>query len=162
MIVTRSEPVETVSVAREWSMDYTMVYGSVALTRLHARRYLVLMGWRGDVEDAALMVSELVSNAIDHGRIPEHLLTLRLAVLEDGGLLIDVSDPVDAFPRFGEAMEPGEADERGRGLLMVQCLGGRLSWHPRHDYGKTVRAHVQPNAPQPSACRRCSISYASA
>ncbi|MFE2032584.1 ATP-binding protein [Streptomyces scopuliridis] len=144
MIVQKPVPAVTASVVREWSMDYTMVYGVVSLARIHSRRYLTLMGWRGDAEDAVLMVSELVSNAVDHGRIAHRLLTLRLAVLEDGGLLIDVSDPVDDFPRFGEAIEPGETDERGRGLLLVQRLGGRLSWYPRHDYGKTVRAHVQP------------------
>ncbi|MFJ9032147.1 ATP-binding protein [Streptomyces sp. NPDC102274] len=138
------DPVLTESVVREWSMDYTMVYGVVSLARIHARRYLTLMDWRGDAESAVLMVSELVSNAIDHGRIPGHLLTVRLAIHESERLVIDVSDPVDSFPKFGEVIEPGPDDESGRGLLMVRHFGGRLSWYPRHDYGKTVRVLVEP------------------
>ncbi|MFJ9029069.1 ATP-binding protein [Streptomyces sp. NPDC102274] len=140
--MTRTEPVDTVPVAREWSMNYTMLHGSVRLARIHVRRHLTAMRWRGDVEDAALIVSELVSNAINHGRIPEHLLTLRVAVLEDGGLFIDVSDPVGGFPRFTELSCPPGDVESGRGLPLVHGLGASLSWFLRHGDGKTVRARL--------------------
>lgn len=132
----------TASVAREWSMDYAMVYGSVRLARIHVRRHLTAMGWRGDVEDAALIASELVSNAISHGRIVGELLTVRAAVLEDGSLLLDVFDPVREFPRFGEATHPPNDAEGGRGLLVVRALGATVSWFLHQDTGKTVRAHL--------------------
>ncbi|MFE4536549.1 ATP-binding protein [Streptomyces scopuliridis] len=133
---------DTVSVAREWSMNYTMVHGSVRLARIHVRRHLTVMRWRGDVEDAALIVSELVTNAINHGRISGHLLTVRAAVLEDGGLFIDVSEPVGAFPRFTELSCPPGDVEGGRGLAVVHGLGASLSWFLRQGDGKTVRAQL--------------------
>jgi anti-sigma regulatory factor (Ser/Thr protein kinase) len=140
-------PVGSVPVVREWSMDYTMLYGSVSLVRIHVRRHLGLMDWRGDVEDAVLIASELASNSIDHARVVNESLSVRAAVLEDGSLLLDVSDPVAAFPGFDEATEPGEEEERGRGLLVVRGLGGRLSWQLRQDGGKIVRAHVPGKLP---------------
>ncbi|MBT2395597.1 ATP-binding protein [Streptomyces sp. ISL-100] len=132
----------TATVAREWSMGYTMVYGSVRLARIHARRHLINWQWPGDVQDAVLIVSELVTNAISHGWKRGHELSLRLAVLEDGSLLIDVSDPGRAFPRFGERIESGEGDERGRGLRVVRELGGEVGWFLRQHCGKTVRVRL--------------------
>ena len=141
--MAETEPVGTMPVACGWSMDYTMVDGSVRLVRIHLGRALALMGWRGDREDAVVIVSELVTNAICHGRLPGELLTVRVSLLEDGGLVLDVSDPLGVFPGFGEQGEPAVDEERGRGLLLVRGLGARLSWHRRPGYGKTVRAYVR-------------------
>ncbi|WP_052744637.1 ATP-binding protein [Streptomyces odonnellii] len=123
-------------------MDYTMVHGSVRLARIHIRRRLGLLAWHGDVEDAALIASELLSNAISHGRVVGEFMSVRLAVLADGALVLDVSDPVGAFPRFGEMAHPSDDAEGGRGLLLVRNLGASLSWFPRRNGGKTVRAHL--------------------
>ncbi|MEW2165070.1 ATP-binding protein [Streptomyces sp. NPDC007084] len=136
-------------VVKEWSMSYTMMDGSVRLTRLHTRRKLTEWQWPGDIHDAATCTSEIVTNAVQHGRVQGRLLLLRLAVLEDGALLIDVSDPAGSFPEFGVAREPGSEDERGRGLALVTLLGGRLSWFLREHIGKTVRVHLPPRAPIP-------------
>ncbi|WP_138896913.1 ATP-binding protein, partial [Streptomyces chryseus] len=102
-------------VVRERSAGYPMATGAVRLTRIHTRRQLTLWAWPGDVQDAVLIVSELVTNAVHHGRKAGHELWLRLAVLEDASLLIDVSDPVEAFAGFGAHPEPAEGGERGRG-----------------------------------------------
>jgi anti-sigma regulatory factor (Ser/Thr protein kinase) len=127
-------------VTHEWSMGYTMVHGSVALARRHALRRLALWGWAGDTYDAVIVVSELVSNAISHGRKVGHELRLRLALLACGALVIEVCDPVAEFPNFaGAAGEPGEDEERGRGLLVVRQLGGEITWSARPHIGKTVR-----------------------
>lgn len=133
--------------ACEWSMDYTMVYGSVRLARIHVRQHVMLMGWRGDVEDAVLVVSELVSNSISHGLVVGELLTVRAALLEDGGLLLDVSDPVGAFPHLGEIAHPPDDAEGGRGLLVMRALGAGVSWFLRQGGGKTVRAHLPAGRP---------------
>jgi anti-sigma regulatory factor (Ser/Thr protein kinase) len=129
----------------EWAMHYTLVKRSARLTRVHARRTLIGWGWHGDIEDAVLIVSELVSNAIQHGRLAGHQLALRIALLECGGLMIDVSDPVPDFPDFADALarEAGPPHpERGRGLLVVARLGGEITWFLRQFCGKTVRAHL--------------------
>ncbi|WP_051338124.1 ATP-binding protein [Streptomyces flavidovirens] len=127
---------------RERSTGYPMTAGAVRLARIHTRRQLTMWRWPGDVQDAVLIVSELVTNAVHHGRKVGHELWVRLAVLEDGALLIDVSDPVEAFARFGEDGEPAEGDERGRGLRLVRDVGGEVSWFLRRHCGKTVRVRL--------------------
>ncbi|GGS72059.1 ATP-binding protein [Streptomyces griseoviridis] len=122
----------------EWSMGYPMTSRSVGLARLHVRRRLMMWAWAGDVDDAVLVVSELVANAVRHGRLPGHEVWLRLAVPEDGALVVDVSDPVRAFPEVREAPE----GEGGRGLLVVAGLAAELEWFLRADVGKTVRARL--------------------
>ncbi|NUQ97025.1 MAG: ATP-binding protein [Streptomyces sp.] len=128
----------------DWSMGYPMTLRSVRLARLHTRRRLTIWNWTGDIEDAVLVTSELVANAVLHGRLPGHELWLRLTELEDGGLRIEVSDPVLVFPRTGEGRPDGEG---GRGLLVVARLAVELDWYLRPDVGKTVRARLA--APRP-------------
>ncbi|MQT01321.1 ATP-binding protein [Streptomyces jumonjinensis] len=117
-----------------------MTRRSAAAARSHTRAHLTAWEWAGDTGDATLIVSELVTNAVRHSARPGRELRLKLTLLESGELLIDVSDPVAAFPGFGRAVEPEESEERGRGLLVVQGLGARLSWSAGPDIGKTVRA----------------------
>ncbi|MEV7085911.1 ATP-binding protein [Streptomyces sp. NPDC093085] len=143
----KTESVEAVSVAREWSLHYTMVPGSVHLARIHVRRHVTGMGWRGDVEEAVLIASELVSNSVVHARVPGELLTLSAAVLNNGGLLLDVSDPVGAFHCVDAVAEQRVDAESGRGLVIVRGLGAHLSWFLREGGGKTVRAYVPAVAP---------------
>ncbi|MFJ2114093.1 MULTISPECIES: ATP-binding protein [unclassified Streptomyces] len=139
----RTMRIGAVPVARVWSTDYAMVEGSVGLARIHVRRNLTAMGWAGDVEDMVLIVSELVSNAINHGRIVGETLTVRVAVLEEGGLLLDVSDRLAVFPHFDEVLAcPPDDAEGGRGLLVIRAVGAQLEWFPCRGGGKTVRAHV--------------------
>ncbi|MFD8572686.1 ATP-binding protein [Streptomyces sp. NPDC059639] len=136
-------PAGASEVYREWVMAYEPSEASVPRMRLHVRRRLALWQWPGDIQDAALVASELSTNALRHGYVPGCLLETRLALLAGGGLFIDVSDAVEAFPRFGEAIQAGPDDESGRGLLMVCRLGGEIGWFPTRD-GKTVRVLLRP------------------
>ncbi|WP_407565636.1 ATP-binding protein [Streptomyces sp. 184] len=134
--------------AREWSMGYVMAHRSVPLVRVHVRRQLALWAWGGDAQDAqdaAVVVSELVTNAIQYGRRVGRRVWVRLAVREDGSLVIDVSDPQTTLPpRVLDPSPPGPEDERGRGLFLSRGLGAELSWFPREFAGKTVRATLEP------------------
>ncbi|WP_394425773.1 ATP-binding protein [Streptomyces sp. SGAir0957] len=123
-------------------MDYTMVHKSVPLVRLHVHRRLVVWGWAGDQGEAALVASELTTNAINHARIVGHTMLVRLAVLSNGGLVVDVSDPVPAFPDFGVHAAVDRLDECGRGLRLVRAVGGEVSWFLREHVGKTVRVEM--------------------
>ncbi|MFI7318489.1 ATP-binding protein [Streptomyces venezuelae] len=129
--------------ARDWVMGYPMAPATVRLARRHVRRRLTSWAWTGDIDDAVLVVSELLANAVCHGRIPGHHVWLRLAVEEGEGLVVDVSDPVPVFPGFdgsaGTALDEGES---GRGLLMVRQLAVDFGWFARTGVGKTVRARV--------------------
>ena len=123
----------------DWSMGYPMTLRSVRLARLHARRRLTMWQWTGDIDDAVLVTSELVANAVVHGRLPGHELWLRLAVLEDVGLVVEVSDPVRVFPEAGRERADGQG---GRGLVVVAQLAVELDWFLRAEVGKTVRARI--------------------
>lgn len=122
----------------DWTMGYPMTVRSVRLARLHVRRRLTMWNWPGDIEDAVLVTSELVANAVVHGRIPGHELRLRIVELDDGTLSIEVSDPVLAFPE----VRPRTLSERGRGLSVVRQLADSLDWFLRESVGKTVRARL--------------------
>ncbi|MFJ3302379.1 ATP-binding protein [Streptomyces sp. NPDC086549] len=123
----------------DWFMGYPMTHRSVALARLHTRRRLTMWQWAGDIEDAVLVASELVTNAVLYGRLPGHELWLRLAELEGGGLVVEVSDPVRVFPEVGKERADGQG---GRGLLVVAQLAEELDWFLRAEVGKTVQARL--------------------
>ncbi|WP_105975271.1 ATP-binding protein [Streptomyces geranii] len=121
-----------------WTLGYPMTPRTVRLARLHVHRRLTMWNWPGDIEDAVLVTSELVANAVVHGRIPGHELRLRIAEADDHLLTIEVSDPVPTFPE----VRPRSLGERGRGLIVVQQLADSLDWFLRAGVGKTVRAQL--------------------
>ncbi|MFD6417568.1 ATP-binding protein [Streptomyces sp. NPDC060194] len=127
---------------REWTAVFPPRPASVGLARLYVRRRLTLWRWEGDIEDAVLVASELLANAVRYGRLPARTVLLRLA-LDDDALLIDVSDPVPAFPNF-VATPPAPHADAGRGLAIVRTLATDLTWFLRDPTGKTVRATLRP------------------
>lgn len=131
-----SNPQPPTLLTHDWSMGYPMTPRSVRLARLHTRRRLTMWQWSGDIDDVVLVTSELVGNAVRHGRLPGYEVWLRIVELEGGVLTVDVSDPVRAFPEIRKASE----GESGRGLLVVSHLVAELDWFLRADVGKTVRA----------------------
>ncbi|WP_241827240.1 ATP-binding protein [Streptomyces graminilatus] len=133
-----SDPQSSALLTHDWTTGYPMTLRSVRLARLHVRRRLTMWNWPGDIEDAVLVTSELVANAVVHGRIPGHELRLRLLELDDGVLSIEVSDPALVFP----AVRPRDLSERGRGLIVVRQLADSLDWFLRAGVGKTVRARL--------------------
>ncbi|SES49759.1 Anti-sigma regulatory factor (Ser/Thr protein kinase) [Streptomyces sp. yr375] len=94
-----------------------------------------LHGWGldslGDL--AALLVSELVTNALRHATGPIGLRLVRPSGRQ-GVLLVEVSDPVPDPPRERAARPE---DESGRGLQLVASSSHRWGTRPG-DTGKTV------------------------
>lgn len=84
-------------------------------------------------DDAALIVSELVTNATRHGRSP---CRLRLRVADDQ-VVVEVYDSSPAQPRIRALTDDGE---HGRGLAMVRHLARHLDVTAAAGGGKTVRA----------------------
>ncbi|MFF4587130.1 ATP-binding protein [Streptomyces sp. NPDC001388] len=85
----------------------------------------------GDI--AALLVSELVTNALRHATGPIGVRLIRPAGLEDV-LLVEVSDPLPVPPRERAARLE---DESGRGLQLVASSSRRWGTRPGES-GKTV------------------------
>jgi len=85
------------------------------------------------VDDACLVVSELVENAIVHGR---SAATLRLE-LRRGLLTVAVRDASGTPPC---RREPGSAEAGGRGVFIVDALSKAWGTTPTWDGGKVVWA----------------------
>ncbi|SEE98257.1 Anti-sigma regulatory factor (Ser/Thr protein kinase) [Streptomyces sp. 3213] len=85
------------------------------------------------IDDATLIVSELVANATEHGR-GECRLRLQLS---DERVTVEVYDGSPTPPRVRPLTAEGES---GRGLAMVRCLAHRLDVTPLTGGGKRVRA----------------------
>ncbi len=102
---------------------------SVSQAREHARGRLVSWGLEDLVDTTELLVSELVTNALRHGRGD-----IRLRLLLDRTLVCEVWDSDLVQPRRRRARD---TDEGGRGLQLVQLLS--IAWGSRRTpYGKTV------------------------
>ncbi|MEU4492320.1 ATP-binding protein [Streptomyces sp. NBC_00210] len=85
------------------------------------------------VEDAALVVSELVTNATRHGHG-----SCRLRLCVDPGLVtVEVEDASPIPPRL---CSPLETDECGRGIVMVRELSQHFTVRGGPGGGKTVQA----------------------
>ncbi|MEU5433878.1 ATP-binding protein [Streptomyces sp. NPDC020719] len=122
--------IDTSGGCAEWT--FPAEAGAVRTAR-HAVRD-TLRGWSFDpaVSDVAvLLVSELVTNSLRHASGP---IGVRMACLEPGALLVEVSDPLPEEPVERDA---GPDDEGGRGLQLVACSARR--WGTRRGRtGKTV------------------------
>lgn len=114
--------------------------GSVREARSRVRRLLADEGVSTDECDvAALLVSELVSNAVVHASSFD---TIELGVRSGAtGIHIDVLDHDPTPPRLSESEVPGE---HGAGLRIVSRMSSRWGWGPINGDGKHVWCDVAP------------------
>jgi len=77
------------------------------------------------VDDARLLVTELVANALTHGSGAVHLVVARDA---EGGLRVEVLDEGLDLPAVAE---PRSLPERGSGLRLVEALASSWGVAPR-------------------------------
>ena len=105
--------------------------------RAAARR--VLPHWRLSslLEPVLLIVSELVGNAVRHGRPPVDLRLRRAG----RGVRVDVHDDESTPPA---TRTPAGDDESGRGLLLIDALATESGVELIEGDGKVVWARVDP------------------
>ena len=122
--------------------DLTVALAAVPRSAAQARRALETLlfdrGVNGEIKDfAVLVVSELVTNAIRHGREP---IAFR-AQVTDQLVRIEVSD--SAASLGGDVNDPGPWSTSGRGLAIVEAVSREwgVDWHG--DAGKTVWADLE-------------------
>ncbi|MDF2092637.1 ATP-binding protein [Knoellia sp. 3-2P3] len=84
------------------------------------------------VDDAELLVSELVTNAVLHGAPP---ITMRVECDGSNGLRVSVTDRSADPARVREA-DP--TDESGRGMRLVDVISDDWGVEPRTGVGKDV------------------------
>lgn len=124
-------------VLHEDRLDYTPVTRSVPLARRRAARLVTEWGYAALAGDVALVVSELMTNALLHGSLRDRLIRVRIGITATA-LRVEVSDP-----RGEREPSPREAtgeDQFGRGLLLVGALADDWGVRPRTGVGKTVWA----------------------
>jgi hypothetical protein len=110
---------------------------------------VVLDRWAlGDqAEDATVVVSELVSNALLHGLADlqgaAHGRIQLVLLHHPRRLLVVVTDPSNHAPAI-TVPRPEEFSERGRGLQVVQAISSAWGWAPLACGGKAVWAAFEP------------------
>lgn len=118
------------------------------LARLLAVEQVTAWGWPRHSERtdaAALVVAELVANAVLHGRLEGRGFRLGLALLPTTRLRIEVTDP--RGERLPTAPRPGT--EGGRGLVIVGALAADWGVCPSPPSGKTVWAEIDSRLTEP-------------
>lgn len=93
------------------------------------------------VETAVLLLSELMTNASCHARVPSDRLIGTRCVLRTDALRVEVSDACSVLPTPRQAALD---DESGRGLALVEALADAWGAHHREcGIGKTVWFEVR-------------------
>ncbi len=124
LVRTRTVPPENV---RRWELPAEPAV--VAGVRDEVARQLADWNLSHLAFTTGLVVSELVTNAVRHSRGP-----IRVCLVRDRVLVLEVSDPSNTHPRMRRART---TDENGRGLFLVGHLTSR--WGCRYARaGKTV------------------------
>ena len=140
-----------------WPLSSTLPpVGALTAAAGTARGYVraVLQDWGlgGLADDSELVVSEIVTNAVNASANPDgtlayvagHTPVIRVCLMSDGRqLLIEVHDQAPGQPMIQHA-DPVTA-ESGRGLAMIDALtDGQWGWHPSAEQpGKCVWAVLE-------------------
>lgn len=119
---------------------------SVSVARMSARTTLACWGLDDMSDDVVLVVSELVTNAVQHARpawaLPENPGRCRLSLErpEPGTVWVSVADQCARPPTLAESPDGAET---GRGMAVVDALAAR--WEVLHPAkaGKTVWAELR-------------------
>jgi anti-sigma regulatory factor (Ser/Thr protein kinase) len=104
----------------------------------------VLGSWRlpALLDPLLLVVSELVGNAVRHGRAPIGMLLRR----SDGRVRVEVHDEESAAPATASGL-PGDDQECGRGLFLVDAVASETGVEQIPDDGKVVWATLDQDEP---------------
>ncbi|MEU5525059.1 ATP-binding protein [Streptomyces sp. NPDC047860] len=100
-----------------------------------------LEAWGLPLDPARLIVAELATNAVVHGRVPGRGFRLTLTVTVNGMLRIEVADP-RGEKALASGSAPPEAAESGYGLLLVEELAEDWGVLPGPFPCKTVWAEL--------------------
>lgn len=109
---------------------------AVPAARLYVEMTLEAWGLAGLADDAKLIVSELVTNALRHGAGP---IDVRCAISDDEEFVMEVRD---SSPELPEVEDTDLLDLSGRGLVIVEALARAWGARPAED-GKVTWAALR-------------------
>ncbi|MEV2245092.1 ATP-binding protein [Streptomyces sp. NPDC049970] len=133
-------PLDPSAVAGSASCSLPARYEAVGGARKFTRTTLTSWDLGDRFDDVALVVSELVTNALRHG-LPDEAATattrqsssVRLHLMRwTSRLVCAVRDPSEESPVAGEAPDCAES---GRGLFLVESFSDSWGWHPSPTLG---------------------------
>ncbi len=123
-------------------MELGALPGAVPCARLHARQLLWEWGLTDLTDNAELLVSELVTNAVQASCSVGQVFPVRLWLLADRARVLILI--WDASPRPPVCMNISDDDESGRGLLLVEAISAEWDWYfPAETSGKVVWAVLE-------------------
>lgn len=123
---------------------------TVGRARTWVLNYLADRSVSDRVDDVRLCVSELVTNAIEHGTPVGRDILVRVTVVGDV-LRVEVHDAGNGVPRLCTVTED---DDHGRGLLLLDELADDWGVSHRQGPGKAVWAEFTFTAPVPAVPAR--------
>jgi serine/threonine-protein kinase RsbW len=110
---------------------------SVRMARFYVRAALTYHDLSDYSEDAEMVTSEIISNAVQHAGA--QAIGLELTYLKGSRAVAIVVTDSSPLPPVGR--DPAVDAECGRGLLVVAALSSRWGWRP-HGEGKAVFAII--------------------
>jgi anti-sigma regulatory factor (Ser/Thr protein kinase) len=131
------------SVADGWPLhsflELEALPGGVRRARLHARQLLSEWGLTELSENVELLVSEVITNAVNASQSIQRIFPVRLWLLSDKARVLILV--WDANPQPPERIAANEEAESGRGLLLVETISELWDWYfPQAAGGKIVWA----------------------
>ncbi|WP_149825764.1 ATP-binding protein [Streptomyces tailanensis] len=120
------------------AVSYTPLPRNIPLARRHVARLAVDWGHPDVAGDAALLTSELCTNALLHGCLRDRLFRVETS-LTGTALRVAVTDP--RGERLPHPRPSATDDQSGRGLVIVRTLANRWSVE-KLTVGKTIWAEL--------------------
>ncbi|WP_405526403.1 ATP-binding protein [Streptomyces canus] len=128
------------------AMTLHPVAESVPRARRWFRKFIAPYSPACSIDDCALMISGLVTNAILYGRADESWVVRVAWYRVETSLRVEVHNP--GFPASVRMRKPDASDAHGRGLLLVDSIAD--SWHSGPSrFGGTVVSFTMANAWSP-------------
>ena len=118
--------------------SFTAIPESIPAARAFAEQTLEAWQVTGRVDDVRLCVSELASNAVNHGSRTDnggHVFHVRIDA-DDTLIRVEVED--DDPLSTPHVREPGEGETGGRGMLIVETLSAAWGYESHDEEGKAV------------------------
>lgn len=133
---------------QRWPLVSSLEFGALATAvpcaRLHANTVLYEWGIGELADDAELIVSELVTNAIKASQSMQEIRPFALCLRSDcKQLIIEVWDHSPGEPH---SVLTGDDSEGGRGLLVVEALSARWGYQRTGYSTKVVWAELDSQA----------------